>query len=199
MSNCKRPIGPCKFDRFSTSCPRTSFELNGPASLANGEIARRLPTHYSKSTFSGAARRANDAATAGYFVDSNVWFPEIGTRWRMTQSAAKSSLASYYLDNQGKYRESPMSWSLRFAFDRLNDLSKQIFAARFPTPPNREFFRRNREFSAGTGNSSNETLTCPDRPTRLPWSSSGNPRDQTPPRAVLQARTCRCADASGGV
>ncbi len=44
------------FDRFSRSWSRTSFELNGPASPANGEIARRLPTNYSKSTFSGAAR-----------------------------------------------------------------------------------------------------------------------------------------------
>jgi hypothetical protein len=95
-SNCKRPTRPCMFDRFSRSWPRTSFEMNGPASLTNREIARSLRTNYSKPTFSAATGSVNDASTAGYFWHSNGWFSEIGTRWRCegirTSSSARASM-----------------------------------------------------------------------------------------------------------
>jgi hypothetical protein len=50
--------------------------MNGPASLASREIARRLPTNYSKSTFSGAIEWPNEGATAGFFGDSYSMVPE---------------------------------------------------------------------------------------------------------------------------
>jgi hypothetical protein len=50
---------------------------DGTASLANREIAVVLHTNYSKDTFSGAVRCANDAAHAGYFEELGAGSPEI--------------------------------------------------------------------------------------------------------------------------
>jgi hypothetical protein len=52
--------------------------MDGTASLANRDFGSRLRTSRRKIVFSGAARHANEAAGAGYSVDSGGEFAETG-------------------------------------------------------------------------------------------------------------------------